>query len=152
MYGVTVTEPPLSRAEFDAIYQRVPRLTVEVVVRTGDGVVLTRRAIPPCQGQWHIPGGTVWFGETLPAAVYRVARHELGVEVQIHRLLGYIEYPKMAAEGYRGWPIGIAFEVGIVGGTVHAGDHTEEVGVFRAVPPNTISEQEEFLNRHVFRS
>jgi len=57
---------PLSQKEFDDIYSKVPRLTVEVIVKNrAGGILLTKRAIEPCKGQWHLPGGTVRFGESL---------------------------------------------------------------------------------------
>ena len=140
----------IPKAEFDAIYGRVPRLTVEVIVRTPKGVVLTKRSMEPCKGQWHIPGGTVRFGESLTDAVQRIATDELGITVKIVALLGYIEYPKMRASGYKGWPVGIAFETVIVGGQLRGSDQGEELGSFAKVPANTIAEQAEFLAQHVF--
>jgi ADP-ribose pyrophosphatase YjhB (NUDIX family) len=136
---------PIAPAEFDDIYGRVPRLTVEVVVTTPDGLVLTRRSIEPCKGQWHLPGGTVLFAETLPGAVRRVARNELGVGVEVGRLLGYIEYPLMLRGGYRGWPVGIAFETRIVDGELIPAAQSDEVGVFATLPPDMIAEQSGFL-------
>jgi 8-oxo-dGTP pyrophosphatase MutT (NUDIX family) len=88
--------PPgwLPKAEFDSIFSRVPRLCVEVVIAAPErGVLLTRRDIPPNAGAWHIAGGTVLFGEPLVQSVKRVARDELGLEVAVGELLGYIEYP-----------------------------------------------------------
>jgi ADP-ribose pyrophosphatase YjhB (NUDIX family) len=144
---------PLSRDEFDAIYARVPRLTVEVLLELPDGLVLTRRDIEPCKGQWHVPGGTVHFGESLPAAVRRVAAVELGVEVTVGALVGYIEYPRMHADGYPGWPIGMAFTVTRVSGDLSGSDMGTEVACFRpepaSVPDDIIAEQGEFL-RHWF--
>ena len=56
--------PPLPKDEFDWIFSRVPRLTVEVVIsEPGRGVLLSLRDIEPCRGMWHLPGGTVRFGE-----------------------------------------------------------------------------------------
>ena len=99
---------PLPQAEFEAIYAKVPRLTVELVVRGGRGVYLTRRDSGPCAGLWHLPGGTVRYGEPLVDAVTRVGGAELGVEVVAHELLGYLEYPSHLAAGID-WPVGIAF-------------------------------------------
>jgi ADP-ribose pyrophosphatase YjhB (NUDIX family) len=132
------------------VYGKVPRLNVEVIIHTAQGVVLTKRNIEPCKGQWHLPGGTVRFAEPLPAAVQRVAQDELGVHVSVGRLIGYIEYPHMMAGGYRGWPVGFAFEASVVTGELRAAHQAEEVGFFPAVPPNTIIEQARFLEQHVF--
>lgn len=139
----------IPKAEFDAIYGRVPRLTVEVIIRTADGIILTKRSMEPCKGQWHIPGGTVRFGEPLPDAVRRVAQDELGVVVKPGELLGYIEYPEIMAAGYKGWPVGIAFEASIVAGELRGSEQGEEVGQFKKVPPNTITEQARFLNQYM---
>lgn len=142
----------LPKPEFDKIFSRVPRFSVELIVRTDEGIVLTKRSIEPCLGQWHIPGGTVLFGETLHDTVHRVANNELGVEVKINKLLGYFEYIKLNASGYKGWAVGLAFEVSITGGKLQASDQSEEVGKFNHVPENTIADQADFLNKFVFAS
>src|SRR5579872_4825496 len=71
---MTVVRDPLPQEEYNAIYARVPRLTVEVVVTSADGVLLTRRESGPCRGLWHLPGGTVRLSEPLTEAVGRVAK------------------------------------------------------------------------------
>ena len=87
-------EPP-PQEEFDRIFSRVPRLTVELVIASDDrGVLLAMRDFGPCQGLWHLPGGTVRFGEPLVEAVKRVAQDELGVAVSAGETLGYIGVPK----------------------------------------------------------
>jgi ADP-ribose pyrophosphatase YjhB (NUDIX family) len=136
---------PLSKADFDAIYARVPRLTVEVLVELPDGLVLARRDIEPCIGQWHIPGGTVHFGESVVAAVRRVAAVELGLEVTPGVLVGYIEYPTMNADGYPGWPVGMAFTATHISGELSGSEMGADVGCFRSVPHDIIAEQGEFL-------
>ena len=94
-----VPRTPLPQAEYEAIYAKVPRLTVEVVIVSSDGVLLALRQKGPCVGLWHIPGGTVRFGEPLTDAVQRVAEEELGAEVAVDGLLGYIEYPSHLERG-----------------------------------------------------
>lgn len=136
---------PLPEEEFNSIYRRVPRLTVEVLLELPAGLVLVRRDIEPCKGQWHVPGGTVRFGESLVAAVRRVAAAELGVEVTPGALVGHIEYPKMHADGYPGWPVGMAFTATLVGGDLSGSDMGAEIACFRTVPDDIIHEQGEFL-------
>jgi len=142
---------PLSQAEFDEIYGKVPRLTVEVVIRTTDGIVMTEIPSGVARGQWNVPGGTVRFAESLPAAAKRVAASELGVRVHVGALLGYIEYPKLLRAGYRGWPVGLAFECTIVAGSVTVNDHGGVVQCFTEVPENTIPEQAAFLTQYLAR-
>ena len=70
---------PLPKDEFDRIFSKVPRLTVEVLITSEErGVLLALRDVDPCRGMWNLPGGTVRFGERLVDAVRRVAANELG--------------------------------------------------------------------------
>jgi ADP-ribose pyrophosphatase YjhB (NUDIX family) len=138
--------PPgwLPKPEYDAIYSRVPRLCVEVVVETAErGVLLARRDIPPNVGAWHIPGGTVLFGEPLVDAVKRVARDELKREVEVGELLGYIEYPSHYENGIDS-PVGIAFRAQLAD-EPDADALPEGCAWFRELPPELYEEQRRFL-------
>ena len=135
---------PLSETEFREIYHRVPRLTVEVAVTSDQGLLLTRRAIEPCRGMWHIPGGTVRFGERLTAAVDRVAHRELGIEVLESRMLGYIEYPSHWEKGLDS-PVGIVFLVTRHAGTLAVSAEADAHGWFRRHPAAMHAEQVHFL-------
>lgn len=136
---------PLTLDEFKGIYSKVPRLNVEVCIMSEEGIVLTKRSIEPCIGQWHIPGGTIYFGETPEDAVHRVAMNECGVKVEIEKMLVPIVYPDMHKNGYNGWPIGLAYQVKIVSGELRGSHQGEEIDWFAEVPENTLSEQAEFL-------
>lgn len=45
-------------------------------------VLLVRRAKPPLEGRWSIPGGTVELGETLEQALVREMAEETGLDVE----------------------------------------------------------------------
>lgn len=51
-------------------------------------VVLVKRAHPPIQGQWSIPGGVLEVGELVGEAAVREAREETGLTVEPGELLG----------------------------------------------------------------
>jgi len=136
---------PFTIEEFEYIYSRVPRLTVEVVIKTDSGVVLSKRSIPPWIGQWHIPGGTVLYKEELEKATQRIAMDELGVSVDVERFLGFLYYPTEEKERGYGWSIGAAFLCKIVGGKLRGSEQGEDVRVFKDLPENTVVEQKEFL-------
>jgi ADP-ribose pyrophosphatase YjhB (NUDIX family) len=143
--------PPgwLPKPEFDAIYRRVPRLCVEVViVSPGRGVLLTVRDIPPNVGAWHIPGGTVLFGESLADAVKRVARHELDLDVTPRELLGYIEYPSHYENGLDS-PVGLAFRSEPSGADPQAVEAPPGGAWFDRLPEGLYAEQREFLTRQL---
>jgi len=99
---------PLPEAEYQEIFRKVPRLTVMIVVRSELGVLLARRAGGACAGLWNLPGGTVRFAEPLSEAIHRVALDEVGADVVIDELLGYVEYPSHLRQGID-WPVGIVF-------------------------------------------
>jgi 8-oxo-dGTP diphosphatase len=71
----------------------VPRVVaVGAVVVDHDRLLLVRRANPPAQGLWSVPGGRVEHGETLVEAVTRELREETALEGVCGRLLGWGEY------------------------------------------------------------
>ena len=133
---------PLPEAEYREIYAKVPRLTVEVVVQCPRGILLTKRGSGPCAGLWHLPGGTVRFGEPLVDAVRRVAAEETGREVEAGPLLGYIEYPSHYLAGQDS-PVGIAFLCPVDAGSTSGGDDSHTW--FTSAPEPMHTEQVEFL-------
>jgi ADP-ribose pyrophosphatase YjhB (NUDIX family) len=135
----------LPYGEFMTIYRKVPRATVEVVVKTQKGIVLTKRSIEPFKGCWHLPGGTILNGEPIEAAIARVAREEIGVEVKIIKMMGTIEYFN---DGGR-HTIGLAYLTKISKGELRGSDQGEEVAEFETIPTNSIPEQKEFLERNL---
>ncbi len=139
---------PLSQVDYEAIFSRVPRLTAEVVITAANvgGILLSRRQRGPCQGLWHIPGGTVRFGEPLAEAVGHVTRQELGLDVVVGSLIGYIEYPSHLPLG--DWPVGIAFHAELVPPSAPDADSVGRVEWFRRLPQQMHDEQRAFLRAH----
>ena len=70
-------------------------VAVDVVLFTGRGadrrVLLIRRANPPFQGGWALPGGYVDMDETAAAAARRELREETGVDIGDLRFVGYFD-------------------------------------------------------------
>ncbi len=136
----------LPEAEYQAIFQKVPRLTVEVVIGSNLAVLLARRMGGPCNGLWSLPGGTVRFAEPLVAAVHRVALDEIDTDVVIDEFQGYIEYPSHIRQGIDS-PVGLAFRTHLP-----AGETLETVpgrlDWFRQLPDEMHDEQREFLQVH----
>ena len=140
---------PLTEQEFWEIYKKVPRLTVEIVIRDkNSGVFLTMRNIEPCKGLWHLPGGTVRFAEKLTDAVSRIAKRELRINVKETKLLGYIEYPSHYENGLD-TPVGIAFEVLSYYNQLRPNHEAKDYGWFTKLPKNMHSEQIDFLEKTI---
>lgn len=132
----------LPAKDFKNIYSRVPRLCVDLVIETKDGIILTKRETEPCIGQWHIPGGTVLKGEKLSDTIKRIAQEELGIDVKIDKLIGVIEY---SIKNYFSHPVGIAYLVKAIAGQ-KIKLNKDKCNVFNVIPKNTIRDQKEFLS------
>ena len=62
-----------------------------VVISPEQAVLLVRRAHPPAQGQWSIPGGVVELGEPLATACKREVAEETGIEVSVGPVVEVVE-------------------------------------------------------------
>jgi 8-oxo-dGTP diphosphatase len=69
-------------------FPEVPLIGVGAIIIEGDHVVLVKRAHPPLQAQWSIPGGVLEIGELVRHAAVREAREETGLTVETLELLG----------------------------------------------------------------
>ena len=136
---------PFTYQQFQEIYSQVPRLTVEVVLKVDKGVVLVRRQEQSWKGLWHIPGGTVFYRETVEEALKRIAQEELGITVKPQKLLGYIEYPSEEQERGFGWSVGLAFLCEAETKPDLAKWQAQGIEVFKELPEEHIVEQEEIL-------
>jgi 8-oxo-dGTP diphosphatase len=116
------TEPNILRE-----YPPVPLIGVGAVIIQNGLVLLVRRAKPPAQGEWSIPGGLVHVGETLIEAAAREALEETGYAVEpiilvelLERIFpdedGKIQYHYVLADYY----------CKIIGGSLGAGSDASE--------------------------
>ncbi|MCK5059871.1 MAG: NUDIX hydrolase [Candidatus Pacebacteria bacterium] len=133
----------IPKKEFDKIYSRVPRLCVEVCIVSKDGIVLTKRAIEPANGKWHLPGGTVRYKERLTDTVKRIALEETNLKVKPEKILGIIEYPNF--DGYKGHPVSICFLVSIKGGKLKYNGDATDIQFFKKMPRSIIKEHRDFI-------
>lgn len=135
----------LSFKKFQAIYNQVPRLCVDLVIQSRRGTVLSKRDISPAKGLWHLPGGTLLFQEKIGNAIKRVALEETGLKVKIVRLIGVIEYSKISGFGHS---VGMAYLLRVVSGKLRGSKQARKINYFNAVPDKTIHEQADFLIQH----
>ncbi|QWL70479.1 GDP-mannose mannosyl hydrolase [Aeromonas hydrophila] len=87
--------PWLDKAQFQQIVAATPLISLDLIVRNGQGqVLLGRRLNRPAQGYWFVPGGRVRKDEGLDAAFLRLTQEELGLAVsrESARLLGPYEH------------------------------------------------------------
>lgn len=137
----------LPEAEFRAIYSKVTRVCVDLIVSTRNGLIMTKRSVPPAVGMWHIPGGTILFGESIGAALTRIGRSEICLTPKQFELLGVIEYSETEQE--RGmYTIALAYLIPESSGQLCSSDQGLEFTLIKKLPENTIPEQKLFLKQH----
>lgn len=71
---------------------------VAVIIDGDNRVLLTRRNIPPFNGQWVMPGGKIDLGEPILNALQREVREEVGIEVEVAGLVDVFEHLTPGAE------------------------------------------------------
>lgn len=116
------------------IYYENPTPVVAAIVRDDKGkVLLIKRKIEPCQGQWALPSGFMELEESPIKATLRELAEETGLTGKSKKLIGV--YPNNST--VHGHLITIIYEVEILGGKLCAGDDAEEAEFFseNKMPP-----------------
>lgn len=72
-------------------YPNRPLVGVGAVVFKDDRVLLVRRAKPPRQGCWSLPGGRQRLGERVRETAQREVWEETGLEVEVVALLDVVD-------------------------------------------------------------
>lgn len=73
---------------------------VAVIINDDQEVLLTKRNIPPFQGEWVMPGGKIDLGEPIIKAIEREVMEEVGLQVQVVELLDVFEHVTPGDENY----------------------------------------------------
>ncbi len=79
--------PALSARE----YPPRPVASAHAIVFQEGKVLLVKRAHPPSQGQWSVPGGVIELGETIRDAVRHELCEECGLEVEVGEIFDAID-------------------------------------------------------------
>jgi 8-oxo-dGTP diphosphatase len=111
-------------------YPEHPIVGVGAVIVDADAarVLLVRRAAPPLQGEWSLPGGVVELGETLRAAAEREAHEETGLIVEAGELLEVFDRIIPGNEGRTQYHyVLVDFLCRVSGGELRAGGDAAEV-------------------------
>lgn len=133
----------LSDEEFEYIYSKVPRLCVDLILKNEKGILFTKRAIEPFKGKWHLPGGGVRLGETLEETAKRISKKELGIDIDIIKNVGHIEYQN--EEGKGKYSFSIVFLVRNKSEEINLNEEADEFIFAEKLPENIIPEVRDFL-------
>lgn len=73
---------------------------VAVIINDDQEVLLTKRNVPPFQGEWVMPGGKIDLGEPIIRAIEREVMEEVGLQVEVVDLLDVFEHVTPGDENY----------------------------------------------------
>jgi len=105
-----------------------PALTVDGVIEFPDGkIVLIRRANPPFEGMWALPGGFVDIGETVEDACVREMKEECNVDVELKGIIGVYSDPERDPRGHT---VSVVFRTEVVSGELEGRDDAAEARLF----------------------
>ena len=109
-----------------------PKLMVDVVIPSREGVVLIRRGSEPFEGRWALPGGFVDVGETVEQAAAREVAEETGLNIELARLVGVYSDPERDPRGHN---VSVAFLARVLSGELSAATDASEVST---LDPSTV--------------
>ena len=119
----------------EALAQR--RGEVIFLVKRPAGLILhTKDIYPP--GTYRLPSGGVNWGESVLNALHREVREEMGLEIEVERFLGILEYEFRSEEDMLPF-ISYVFLVSDHGGEPVSQDEEENILAFRQAPVAELS-------------
>ena len=125
----------LPEKNFLETFKYVPRVAVNILVKNGKGeVLLTKRAIPPEEGDWHYPGAFILKNERIDDCFKRVSQKELGVRLNPgkKKILGVFE--NLHGDP-RGHIIDLVYEYKLTGGLILTPTkESAEIKFFKKLP------------------
>lgn len=109
------------------IYYENPTPVVAAIARDDEGrVLLIKRKIGPCKGEWALPSGFMELDESPTEAALRELAEETGLKGKSKKLIGVYSNNSEI----HGYLVTIIYEVEIFGGELCAGDDAEEAEFF----------------------
>jgi 8-oxo-dGTP diphosphatase len=134
-------------------FPEIPLVGVGAVIIEHSRILLVKRAHPPLQAQWSIPGGVLEVGELIREAAIREAREETGLIVEPGDLLGvYDRILRNAEKRVQYHYVLIDFLCRKVGGELAAADDAADVRWFTLdeLPPLHLAEDTQDVIRKGF--
>lgn len=111
--------------------RRGPSLTVDILIKTDDGVVLVKRKNDPYKGKWAMPGGFVEYGEKVEEAARREAEEETGLKISLEGIIGVFSDPERDPRGH---VVSICYSANRSGGKLRPATDADDVKVFKDIP------------------
>lgn len=127
----------ISDDEWGTIVSNVPIVSIDLLVRYDNGLLLGKRTNNPAKGFWFVPGGRVTKCETRREAVDRVAEEELGLDLRVTESLGAFEHIYNSSDIHsveKKHYLANGYVVDVVEGDPRPDDQHAELRVFETAP------------------
>ncbi len=72
----------LNDQTFETVVDSVPLISIDILLKKGDKVLLGKRVNKPAQGYFFSTGGIVKKNETIDSAMIRIAKNELNIKLK----------------------------------------------------------------------
>ncbi len=108
------------------VYYPYPYLSVTVLIRQNDQVLLVQRGEEPKKGLWQLPGGFIEFGEMPAETAAREVREETGLEIKVGDLI----HLELIDDDPRGTILGFVYQGKVLGGKPRKDDEIAELKFF----------------------
>ena len=83
----------LDDATFKTVIDSAPLISIDILLKKGDKVLLGKRVNKPAQGYFFSTGGRINKNETIDNAMARVALNELNIELKsVPKFIGVFEH------------------------------------------------------------
>ena len=99
---------------FKTVVEHTPLVSVDLIVKNEDKVLLGKRVNKPAQGYWFTLGGRVLKGESIASAIERIEKDELGIVVNSNpKFIGVFEhlYDDSIFEGVSTHYLNLGYEI-----------------------------------------
>jgi ADP-ribose pyrophosphatase YjhB (NUDIX family) len=140
----------LTDKDYHFIFSQAPRLCVDLLIKTKQGILLSKRLIEPYKGFWHLPGGRVYFREPIENALQRVAKAEIGAPVEIQKLVGFSEFLRETQNKKNRHSVSLVFLVRPQKKYFSGGWQAEKFAFFKSTQKNINPVHGKFLKAHKF--
>jgi len=78
---------------FKIVVDSTPLISIDILLKKGDKVLLGKRINKPAQGYFFSLGGRVYKNETINRAMIRIAKNELNIELELTpKFVGVFEH------------------------------------------------------------
>ncbi len=106
----------LDKDTFKIVVDSTPLISIDLIVRDGENVLLGKRINKPAQGYYFTMGGRIYKNETIKEAISRIAKDELGISSRIDpKFIGIFEhiYPDSIFEDVSTHYINMGYELNL---------------------------------------